>query len=237
MNKLFKGLLYLFVIIVFSSCEIGLGSAVDTKAPSISITAPETDSVIRDSFVIRGNWADDGKISSLKVILSRPDGLRDSVTYDAVLTESYIGEGSWTCVINPRADSIIDGSYEVSVVITDEGGHATKVNRGFKIDNTAPVIVLQRPGTTPLVRVDAEGNEKQGDTTSDAYGQTFSIAGSAGEENQIDHIDVKVYSDAACDEAHLLKTITKNNLSHVIELNLATFVENETNDYSDNRSE
>ncbi len=220
MNKLFKGLLYLFVIIVFSSCEIGLGSAVDTKAPSVSITAPETDSVIRDSFAIQGNWSDDGKISSLKVILSRPDGFRDAVSYDAVLTESNIGEGTWTCVIDPVAEDILDGSYEVSVIITDEGGHATKVNRGFKIDNTAPVIVLKRPGT------------KVGETP-DAYGQTFSMDGSAGEENQIDHIDVKVYDNAACDEAHLLKTITKSNISHVIELDLAEFEEHSTNDYSE----
>ena len=43
----------LAVVSVFTiSCEIGLGSSVDTDPPAIEITTPPVDAIIRDAFAI-----------------------------------------------------------------------------------------------------------------------------------------------------------------------------------------
>ncbi len=72
MKKL--GVCLLSIIILFTiSCEIGLGEAVDTEAPSLEIGMPPADAIIRDAFVISGTWADDGSISAITVAMTRLD--------------------------------------------------------------------------------------------------------------------------------------------------------------------
>ena len=43
---------------------------------------------------------------------------------------------------------IKDGKYEATVTISDNGGHKTSSSRAFVIDNTPPVVVLQRPASS-----------------------------------------------------------------------------------------
>jgi hypothetical protein len=56
-------------------------------------------------------------------------------------------EGTYTIVIPAKTSKITDGSYQAIVTIKDETGRTTIRNTTFTIDNTPPVIVLQRPGT------------------------------------------------------------------------------------------
>ena len=60
----------LFSFLITSSCEIGLGAAVDTLVPTINIDSPAADSTIRDSFSFRGTWSDDGAIMGVSVTLN-----------------------------------------------------------------------------------------------------------------------------------------------------------------------
>lgn len=223
MKNFFKTLLVILVIACSLSCEIGLGESVDTEAPEITITSPETDVIIRDSFAIKGTWSDDGSISRVNVTLSRTDGNGEDLTYTASLTGSN-GSGEWSALIEPTKEDykIIDGSYEATVEIADAAGHTVRQTRTFVIDNTAPIIVLQRPGT----KVDPN----KPNVTPDAYGQTFSINGMGADDNSIDHIDINIYEDEAC--TNLIKTITKLNVAPTIELDVAVFEEGVDNDYS-----
>ena len=54
----------------YSSCEVGLGGAVDIQPPALSITSPGVDSVIRDNFILEGTCSDDGKIASITATLT-----------------------------------------------------------------------------------------------------------------------------------------------------------------------
>ena len=78
----FSGILFFaWIISVFTiSCEIGLGAAVDTMAPTLSIDYPPTNAIIRDTFVISGSCGDDdtvaegctvGDISLVKVVATQ----------------------------------------------------------------------------------------------------------------------------------------------------------------------
>ena len=72
MKKLNFVLLSLFIFLTLS-CEIGLGSSVDTEAPSLEILNPPSDAVIRDKFAISGKWKDDGSLSEVFVDMVRLD--------------------------------------------------------------------------------------------------------------------------------------------------------------------
>lgn len=106
-------LAYLTVLIFFgaflliSACYIGLGSAVDTEAPEISIETPAVDVIIRDTFAISGTWSDDGTIDSITVLLERTDGNGSPITRDATfsITTGETGSGPWSCILDPSADS------------------------------------------------------------------------------------------------------------------------------------
>ena len=70
--KRFRGIIvfvsFLFVL-VFAACEIGLGSSVDTEPPTLTITYPSADVVIRDAFVLAGSCNDDEALDTVTVLL------------------------------------------------------------------------------------------------------------------------------------------------------------------------
>ena len=89
--KLFRNFLFLGSSILsglaFYSCgeDAGLGGAIDTKAPTLSIDYPkESGSAIRDSFILAGTVSDDKSISRVAVnVKSLDDGGKFSKTYSA----------------------------------------------------------------------------------------------------------------------------------------------------------
>lgn len=218
MNKFFKGLPVILLSFLVLSCEIGLGSAVDTQAPTVEITYPQTNTVVRDSFIIKGNWNDDGAISSLLVTLHRPDEYIAPATYTATVEKSR-DTGTWFAVIHPIEEGLIDGTYEATVTISDEGGHTITSNRTFIIDNTKPLIVLDRPSS------------KSTSNKADAYGRTLTIEGTGLDDNVIDHIEFEIYD--SLDSTVPLKTITKTSIPKSFNLEIADFEEGVSNDYSD----
>ena len=213
----------LFSFLITSSCEIGLGAAVDTLVPTINIDSPAADSTIRDSFAFRGTWSDDGAIMGVSVTLNsiNTDGTtkpvaakNGTVAYAQVLGQ----QNTWLCEINPGEDGIKDGNYEANIVITDLAGHSTTATRQITIDNTAPVVVLQRPST----RLES--------AESDTYGQTVSIEGQAADDSGVGLIEMRIYGDEECTQ--LLHTAELKNVPNSISMDVAKFESGNTvNDY------
>ena len=199
---------------LFNSCEIGLGESVDTEAPSLSINNPPTSAVVRDAFAISGTWSDDGSIDKISVELKNT-GTDQKFSYSGTLDG-----GRWYCNVDPKkaGAEIKDGKYEATVTIKDNGGHSTTSTRAFIIDNTAPVIVLQRPST------------KAQDDDSDLFGQNFTLTGQAADDNNVKKIRVIIYSDPECTVEKHHVDIT--NVPPTISLDVAKFVAGEVNDYS-----
>ena len=207
-------------VLIFTSCEIGLGAAVDTMVPVIAIDSPAADSTIRDSFAFRGTWSDDGAIMGLTVTLKTVEG--DVVGLPALTKNGSVSYASvpglintWECQINPKEEGVKDGKYEATVTITDMAGHATSVTRQITIDNTAPVVVLQRPGT--------EISANPADM--DSYGQKLTIEGQAADDSSISHVELKVYSGAEMTAEQLLHTVKLSNVPPTISLDAAKFGE------------
>ncbi len=218
MKKIALTLLSIFSLFVIS-CEIGLGASVDTDPPSLDIVNPPVDAIIRDNFTISGIWSDDGKVKNVSVKLSRTDGKGSSHSFSGKITEDSKkrGTGNWFVEIPVKEKDIIDGTYQAVVTIKDSSDRTTRQSTTFTIDNTAPLLILQRPATKIS-------------ETPDAYGQTFSLNGMGADENSIDNIVIDIYEDAACTK--LLKSIKKANVAPTIELDVAVFEEGVNNDYA-----
>ncbi len=210
----------LLFICNFSSCEVGLGGAVDTQPPSITIEYPNVDSVIRDVFAIGGNWSDDGTIASLTVTLKRTDGNGSEVKIpgECIFDENVSGSGTWHAVIDYSEKNLIDGTYQAIVSIKDKGKHETLSSTTFTIDNTAPVVVLSRPST----KASAAGF--------DSYGQTFTLEGKAADDNDVELIEVNIYDSE--DSTTPIKTVSLTGIPLTIEQDVAVYKAGEANDYA-----
>ncbi len=192
----------LFLVSVFAiSCEIGLGAAVDTDPPTLDISTPPVDAVIRDKFAIAGNWTDDGTIASVKLKLERTDGLAGAIERTAEVKEVKVGKGTWEYTVDPIADEVIDGTYQSTITIEDNVGRKTVITRTFTVDNTPPVLILTKP------------NSKDDDETISAYGQRLFLEGSIADSAKETYIKVDFYKDKDCSEENLLDTITTSAIS------------------------
>ena len=184
----FAFLAFAAFLFCLSSCDVGLGESVDTQAPSIEIAYPPVSAVIRDSFILYGSWTDDKSVSKISV------SVMNTETKEVVLSgvSAEIGSGSWQIELNSKDVSnenyyngwqFADGTYQISVVATDNAGHTSgTVSRTFDIDNTPPVFVISNPGVV-----------KNGTSSAAAYGSIFTIDGTIADDHAISSMDVTIY--------------------------------------------
>lgn len=161
------------------SCEIGLGSAVDTEAPTATITYPPEGAVIRDWFYIAGTCNDDDSVERVEVAISGKDY---SSTKNAVIENS----ASWQLKLNDGANGkyngweLPDGDYTVNVTVYDGSGRSTgPYSRSFKIDNTAPIFIISSPGSTE-------------ESSQNTYGTTINVAGTVAESSGVSKVSISV---------------------------------------------
>ena len=139
-------------IIFLTNCKVGLGSAVDTKAPTVAITYPSTDSVIRGKFVMSGTAEDETGIASVKVVLTKLPAALGIKSEEITGSMDTQNGKTWTASINTPdaatgAYSIADGKYEAQVTVTDTVGRTTSTTVIYTIDNTRPIVAVSQPGT------------------------------------------------------------------------------------------
>lgn len=185
MKKL--GLFLSFILIlVIVSCEIGLGSSVDTEAPNLSIEEPVVDSIIAGDFDIIGTYSDDGIIKDLELVLVRTDELGTPIKISGVLEENpeKRGSGTWKIPVNAKSESIFDGTYQATVSIKDGAGRVTTQSTTFTIDNTPPVLILTKPNSRP------------GDETVSEYGQRLFLEGTIADTSKKTYITVEFYENS-----------------------------------------
>lgn len=179
----------LTIIILFTiSCEIGLGSSVDTDPPSLDIDPAIVSKVIADDFDIEGTYSDDGIISDIKAVLKRTDKTGKDIEIDGILEEDLKkrGSGIWKIPVKSKTDNITDGEYQATVYIKDSMGRITTQSTTFTIDNTPPVLILTKPNSKPT------------DETVSAYGQRIFLEGSIADTAKETYIKVDFYKDANC---------------------------------------
>ena len=169
-----------FSAVVFSACDVGLGEAVDTEKPTISIEYPPKNVVIKEDFVISGKCHDETSMKSVTLAFQNSESERVE-KFTAMLAQD---KNSWSARINEYDSEkgkypLTDGTYFVTAVATDSSGRQQEDKMTLRIDNTPPMIVLTNPGT-----VENEENplEKAG-----GFGATIKIQGSVSDFSVTDN--------------------------------------------------
>ena len=184
-SKLFRKLLSVLILptalILFTTCEVGLGASVDTQPPELTLDYPAGNNLaIMNSFTLSGKAKDETYVGSVEIKLTCNEGLRKGTTYGpfaAKLSEN-VGDGnpqSWSALINEpviaedgtRTYPIPDGSYTLSITAYDSVKRSTSLSRVYNIDNTVPIVVLKRP------------------INSDSFGQVVKVTGDISDANAL----------------------------------------------------
>ena len=179
------------------SCKVGLGDSVDTEAPSVKIVYPDpnTNAIIRDTFILYGDCDDDKQITAVKVTLVNTD-TGETVLKDEPATVDSSSK-RWRIDLNKYSPEnryagwqLADGKYTATVRAYD-GSHdsssdeKSSASSSFEIDNTPPVFVIKNPGVV-----------KSGSSSPSAYGSIFTIEGTIAELHSVSSMDVTIYDES-----------------------------------------
>ena len=187
-NFIFTGCVFLLIAvsIFISSCQVGLGGTVDYKAPTVTITSHTSgNSVLNGTTEFSGTWEDDTGVTEIDFTLSKY--LKDSQKYEEVDTfkisipsaETEKKSGSWSYEFDTTKYPETD--YQLAVVATDTS--KTKSQQqilAFSIDNTAPLIILDKPNSLNF-------NDPA------LFGREVKISGDIEDAHSIKSLDVKVF--------------------------------------------
>ena len=188
MNKRFSKFIFFLMLLsefIFFSCEVGLGEAVDTEAPKLTIDYPEAKAIVRDGFVLAGTCSDD--IAVTKVVVSILDEENKTVTgYDfkQPVVETTIEEKQfWSVTLNEQLQDgtypLKDGKYTFKAVAYDGAGRKSgELERDLEIDNTAPVFIINSPGSI---------------STESSFGSVFKIEGSIAENHTVKEMNLTIF--------------------------------------------
>ena len=179
------------------SCKVGLGDSVDTEAPSVKIVYPDpnTNAIIRDTFILYGDCDDDKQITAVKVTLVNTDTgetvLRDEpATVDSSSRHWRIDLNKYSPENRYAGWQLADGKYTATARAYD-GSHdsssdeKSSASSSFEIDNTPPVFVIKNPGVV-----------KSGSSSPSAYGSIFTIEGTIAELHSVSSMDVTIYDES-----------------------------------------
>lgn len=174
-------------IFLFTACpaEIGLGSAVDTAKPTVTISTPEPDSVVKEIITLSGTVTDDLEVKSVTVTFtSTSQPSLNPKSYQATVDKAA---KTWSLVIDTKDSSsgLQDSNYEIIVTAADNTNKTSTASRSFQIDNTAPTVLITSPSQYDQPPV---GNE---DTNISTCCSQVDIEGKAYDASDIQ--SVKVY--------------------------------------------
>ena len=165
-------------LVALLSCEIGMGSAVDTAIPTVEIMYPPKNAIIRDTFTVSGQCADDLAVDSVSVSIQNVSTKESFGPYEATLNEE---KTTWTVNLNQKTGDEYslyesyrqweyqDGSYIINAVCKDKAGNSSQQSSiPVAIDNTAPILIVSKPLSL-------------GTETAQKYGRTLNLAGDIAE--------------------------------------------------------
>lgn len=187
------------------SCDVGLGAAVDTQAPTLNVTYPATLSTVRGQFVFGGTCADDQKVTSVTVRALNSELGKSYGPYAATVADDA---KSWTFSFNKKTEckdsyngwEMPDGKYTLEAVARDASGKSSGTGAiTIDIDNTEPIFILNSPGTTDIKNPTVSGS-------------SFKITGTIADDHSIKYMRVNVYANEGGNKGKLLKSFIEENI-------------------------
>lgn len=193
---------------LFTTCKnnIGLGSTIDINAPTIKSIYPPIGAVIRDNFTVAIEAEDDTKVKQVSVLIVNAE------TKEAKQFLLKEGRTDWRRELNGKADGqfvqnaefLKDGTYTVKVQVQDESGKETEAESSFTVDNSPPLLILNRPSTAVAT---PDGNYTGGDV----FGADFWLVGQVYDKTDVAALTINAKSvDGSTEASKTLQHIPQN---------------------------
>ena len=212
MNRAISVVLIILTAIAGFTCKPGLGSQIDILPPSGEIIYPDSgETPIRGSFILRGTAKDDEGVRAVSIVFENIETKDRTRSFPASLSKPGADSTEWTVSIDNEPTGteapphelvkiypIPDGEYTAIVTVTDKGGKPSTFTKNYKIDNTPPVFIVQRPSRF----VDGSTSPSSSDPA-DGYGSTFSVVGQVGEKNTVEKLNVHVPGTSPIDMTNM----------------------------------
>ena len=162
--KLFSVLVVAFLI--FSSCQIGLGNAIDLEAPEVFLTSHKDSDYVGQNFRLAGTASDNEKVKKLSIDFDEADihfvlenGVwKKKTSYTADWVTISADESlatvdgktvNWAIdVSTEEAKSGIDSTYIFTIVVEDfvgNSGKNSKLEGSLIVDENIPEISIKTP--------------------------------------------------------------------------------------------
>ncbi len=223
MGKIKSGIRGLILLVIASSalfltCDIGLGRSVDTKPPALTIAYPPVQSVIKNAFTMSGKASDETALASVSVTAVNTVTAVSYGPYSATIDPQT---NAWSLVVNNRVAGsyeLRDGTYQFTATATDGAGRKTVATTTYEIDNTAPVVVIDRPGTYGPIQLDPV---KLTPINTETYGTELKLTGSINDDHAVDKLVFTAYDEFG---TRVGSPITQTNISGVaMDITLARY--------------
>lgn len=162
--KLFSVLVVAFLI--FSSCQIGLGNAIDLEAPEVFLTSHKDSDYVGQNFRLAGTASDNEKVKKLSIDFDEADihfvlenGVwKKKTSYTADWVTISADEGScsvvdktisWSVLVTTSDAKVGTGStYSFTIIVEDEIGNSGKTSKlegSLVVDENIPNVTINSP--------------------------------------------------------------------------------------------
>ena len=239
MKSIKKLFITLLSIITVLSCQIGLGEAVDTIGPIITITSPEPNQSVQSSITVSGIAQDNIEINEILIEIEHQEGKVATVNYkikdlqlywwdgtDWKLQQSHNISGKKTQV-NWSIDAILkqgdEGSgddYDISVTVSDMFGNESKKSKDTRtvtVDFNEPKVAVNIPsliGTHDAAETTSESYDlKNSSILSQLYNGKFIMSGTQEEDGTCDHINIFIDSETSATDISMYENKTMDEIT------------------------
>ncbi|MDY4523556.1 MAG: hypothetical protein SPE03_00850 [Treponema sp.] len=165
-NKIIKSIFSIFTLAILSSCQIGLGEAIDLQAPEIFLTSHKDNDYVGQTFRLAGYATDNEKVKSITIDFDEANIHYKWENSTWQKKTSYI---DWTaltadecaCTVNNTTvtwavtvdtteakQGMQSSTYSYSIVAQDQignSGKTSKIEGSLVVDQNTPDIKLNSP--------------------------------------------------------------------------------------------
>ena len=165
-NKIIKTIFSIFTLAIFSSCQIGLGDAIDLQAPVVVLTSHKDNDYVGQTFRLAGYATDNEKVKSITIDFDEADIHYKWENSTWQKKTSYIDwtaltADECTCTVNNTTVNwevtvntteakvgMQSSTYSYSIVAQDQNGNSgktSKIEGSLVVDQNTPDIKLNSP--------------------------------------------------------------------------------------------
>lgn len=166
LNKIIKSIFSIFTLAILSSCQIGLGEAIDLQAPEVVLTSHKDNDYVGQTFRLAGYATDNEKVKSITIDFDEADIHYKWENSTWQKKTSYIDwtaltADECTCTVNNTTVNwevtvntteakvgMQSSTYSYSIVAQDQignSGKTSKIEGSLVVDQNTPDIKLNSP--------------------------------------------------------------------------------------------